>query len=266
MTRSNSLHDDLPPRIGVDPGSRRTAISCSVGTDYLGGVVLINDEPATALGPHAIPVSYSYGYADRIQEAVALATIRPLFRDAAVAWWGVRGVHIPDNASPFLVGIEKVNLPNTRGGRVVGVVEALSVVAATAVGTALWSHTPRTHRVEVIPWQADTSWEQRHGGTGRLADYYPYPVIESVLRPDQHPDGIYPDGWLDRAQFRASGIKDVVAAWAIGQAAATNWVRASQRLSRGRILAPHEAPFVALDLARHADADLRTRYQREGLA
>ncbi|CAN7370529.1 hypothetical protein [Knoellia sp. LjRoot47] len=260
MANRSTLNDNLPPRISVDTGSRRTAVIVGIGDAYVAGTVLLNDEPHAANGKWAVPVSPEFGYGDAIVDVIDKALNHKPWRDQAVAWWAQRGVVIPDDATPFIQTVEKINHPNRRRGKPVTVIEYGSTFGAHALAVGVWMKFDRRARVVTIPFNADTGWSREFGGSGRLADYYPAPLVEPVLRPDLFPDGIYPDGWLDGEDLSQTGAKDLVAAWDVGQRAAARWVERSHRLTRSlRVLGPHEEPGVAASLLRD-DRDYLARW------
>lgn len=239
--RPSSLHADVMPTLAVDAG-RHTALLARVDGQVLATAVITSEAaPREGQRIHACPP-------DPVALGQVIATLAEMAAEhdgAARAWWAARGHTIPADQSPWLLAVEKVILPvedAERGYRVTpDVLAPLVATAAIAYGVgAAWG---LERVVWVRPHLADTRWQVRHGGTGRMQDYWP-------------------------ASLLASSETHVRAAWHHAADAAEDHARACFRRF-GRLLPPHEvlpAPALVPALLGAAAAPTLTAAHRPATA
>lgn len=238
--RPSALARDLPPIISFDTGSRRTASTARISRECVGGFVITNNEPAdAATGSYAIGLSPEYGTLDAIWEA-ACRLGRENDQEAR-DWWEANGLPVPAGTSPWLFGIEKVNPPTKRHGKVTEV-EAMSVFAAKGIAEGLAGRHvaagPNRGVIWVRPHAADTRWEQRDSAgriTGNPYDYFPARLLAQYPVPADY-QGEFPS--MDHPDLRGTGVKDLCAAWSVASDAAHDYAKKSGRLNGGRVLPP----------------------------
>lgn len=173
--RPSSLHSTVPPTLGIDPG-RHTAVLARIDTQVLATAVVTSEAaPRAGQTIHACPPDP----AALAQVIAALAVMAAEHDGAARSWWAARGHVIPANQSPWLLAVEKVILPvedAERGYTVTpDILAPLIATAAIAYGVgAAWG---LERVVWVRPHLADTRWQIRHSGTGRMQDYWPETLL-----------------------------------------------------------------------------------------
>lgn len=238
--RGPALNEDLPPVIGVDPGSAATAITVRCGPALLAAAVVLNPEITTER--HTLGADPAIGYAARVE-----AVVRDLadeHADTAREWYG-----LPAHADPWLIAIEKINparLPRdpaeAKRFDPVHVAEGSTFAANAVANRLLGTFTGRI--VWVIPFHADTRWESRFatsGGTGNPFDFYPAALLAGAIPADT--GRTYPDYYFDRPEHRASRTKDLLAAWSIASDAAQDFERVCET-TYGTLLPPSLAPLA----------------------